>query len=234
MRWGNVSELGQQVAAIWQDPQYAQAWMQADSLADILVFPRTIAAAMVAQERPEVGSVVDIGSGPGAFLAVFLDTFPAATGTWSDASEAMMAAARENLARFGDRVSFVLADMTDLAASGLPERADVVLTSRAAHHLDRPALMHFYAEAAQRLAPGGWLVNLDHTGPVDVWDKRYRALRPAFNKGGTSEPKHHHNYPLTSISDHLDAMSAAGLSDHDIAWRAFYTCLFMGRKEDSA
>lgn len=229
-----MTELGQQVAEIWRDPQYARAWMHGDTLADMLVFPRSLAAALVAQDRPEVRTVVDIGSGPGAFLATFLDTFPQAQGVWSDASEPMLEAARENLGRFGDRVSFVLADMTDLARAGLPETADVMLTSRAAHHLDQPALQTFYTAAAGRLLPGGWLVNLDHIGPEDRWDKRFRALRPAFNKGGTTETKHHHNYPLTSIEDHLDALTAAGITDREIAWRAFYTCLFMGRKDSVA
>lgn len=48
--------------------------------------------------------------------------------------------------------------------------------------------------------------------------------------GVSSEgPRHHHNYPLTSIGGHLDAFAAAGITDVEVPWRAFFTCLFMGR-----
>lgn len=61
-----------------------------------------------------------------------------------------------------------------------------------------------------------------------MWDQRLRTVRREL--GGKSEgPKHHHSYPLTSIRDHLDAFAAAGITDVDIPWRAFFTCLFMGR-----
>jgi SAM-dependent methyltransferase len=223
------TEQGRRVAAVWQDPAFADAWTGSDTFGDLLAFPRRLAAALVALDRPGTRLVVDVGSGPGAFLAVFLDEFPAARGVWSDASEAMLAQARERLA--AGRVDFRLADMTDLAGGGIPRDADVIVTSRAAHHLDRDGLAAFYTEAAAHLSPGGWLINLDHTGPADVWDRRFRAVRPRFAAPRREEPKHHHDYPLTSIEDHLGGYEAAGITDVEIAWKAFYTCLFMGRKD---
>lgn len=227
-----MTEQGERAAEIWRDPSFATSWIAADALTDLLTFPRELAARLVAQDRPGVRSVLDIASGPGAFLSVFLDAFPHAEGTWSDASEVMLQEARAQLAHFGDRVGFVLADMTELTGGGLPSQADVIVTSRAAHHLDKEALTAFYVQAAHRLSPGGWLVNLDHIGPADVWDRRYRSLRQLSSPAASTQPKHHHNYPLTSIADHHAALDAAGLDDHDIAWKAFYTCLFMARKSD--
>jgi hypothetical protein len=32
------------------------------------------------------------------------------------------------------------------------------------------------------------------------------------------------------MTDHLSAMADAGLVDCDLAWRTFYTCLFLGRR----
>ena len=218
-------------AAVWRDPDVARAWMQADTMESILALPRAIAAAIVAHDRPNVQLVIDIGSGPGAFLAAFLDQFPNSRGIWSDASDTMREAAVDRLAPYGDRVRYVVGDMTNLTGSDLPASADVVTTSRAAHHLDRAGLATFYAEAVAHLAPGGWLINLDHTGPADHWDKRFRAVRPRFNKRGGQGPKHHHNYPLTGIGDHVDAFAGAGITDVEIAWKAFFTCLFMGRKD---
>jgi SAM-dependent methyltransferase len=236
-----MTAAGEQAAAAWRDENFARSWADGDSFRDLLELPRRMAAGIIALDNPAPATIVDIAAGPGAVLAVFLERFPDAKGVWSDASEPMLDLARERLARFGDRVEYVLADMTALDGAGLPDGADIITTSRAAHHLDAGTLTAFYTAAARRLKPGGWLVNLDHIGPAsqagppgaagfdEVWDQRLRAARKAF--GITSEgPKHHHNYPLTSVQDHLDALGAAGLSDAEIPWRAFFTCLFMGRK----
>lgn len=55
------------------------------------------------------------------------------------------------------------------------------------------------------------------------------AVRRKFGVAGAPGLKHHHDYPLTSVTDHLDAFSAAGINDVEVPWRAFCTCLFMGR-----
>lgn len=189
---------------------------------------------MIENDNPAPATIIDVAAGPGAVLSVFLDAFGAATGIWTDASEAMLDLAKENLARFGDRVTYLLADMTDLSAVRGTGTADVITTSRATHHLDRAALARFYADAASRLTPGGWLVNLDHIGPGEVWDQRLRAVRKKVAVADGPKLKHHHNYPLASVADHLDGFAAAGVNDVEIPWRAFYTCLFMGRKAGRA
>jgi SAM-dependent methyltransferase len=228
----SVKEQGAVAAAEWRKTGFARSWAEGDSYRDVLAFPRQMAAVIIAADDPAPEVIVDIGSGPGDFLAVMLEQFPQARGVWTDVSEAMFDMARERLATFGDRVDYHLADMTDLAGGGVPDAASVITTSRAAHHLDRDGLSDFYGQAAGRLAPGGWLVNLDHIGPAgpgDTWDQRLRSARKQF--GITqSGPKHHHNYPLTSVDDHLQALAAAGFTDVEMPWRAFFTCLFMGRK----
>lgn len=235
-----VRSQGEQAAATWGDAEFARSWAAGDSFSDLLDFPRRLAAAVVALDNPEPRCIVDVGAGPGAVLEVFLTRFPSARGVWTDASEAMLELAKPRLAPFGDRVEYRIADMTHLAAAGLPEAADVITTSRAAHHLDRAGLHAFYADVAARLAPGGWLVNLDHIGPAsqagppgaagydEVWDQRLRAARKTLG-AGSEGPRHHHSYPLTSISDHFDAFATAGITDVEVPWRAFFTCLFMGR-----
>jgi SAM-dependent methyltransferase len=220
-------------ATMWKDPAFARTWSASDGLGNLLALPWALAAAIVGDDNPAPDVVVDVASGPGAFLAAFLEEFPHCRGIWLDASETMREQARERLARFGDRVELRIGDMTDLAAAGLPGEVAAIMTSRAAHHLDRAELAAFYTEAAAHLAPGGWLINLDHTGPVDVWDRRFRAVRRRFIGPRNEEGRHHHNYPLTSIQDHLHAFAVAGIDDIEIAWKAFYTCLFMGRKASS-
>lgn len=220
---------GQRAASPWQDRAYATAWAHNDATSDLLALPRAMAAAIVAGDRPAAALVADIGAGPGAVLEVFLAELPEARGVWCDASEAMLEQARVRLGPFGERVQFVLGDMTDPANAGIPRGLDALVTSRAAHHLDREGLAAFYAAAARHLAPGGWLVNLDHVGPTDIWDKRFRQARPRFVPPGPPLGAHHHDYPLPSADDHLAGFAAAGITDVDVAWKAFYTCLFMGR-----
>jgi SAM-dependent methyltransferase len=237
-----VTVAGEQAAAAWRNEDFARSWADGDSFRDLLELPRRMAAVVIAGDLPAPETIIDVAAGPGAVLAVFLEQFPNAKGIWTDVSRAMVDLAHERLAPFGDRVEYHLADMTDLRGAGLPGQADVITTSRAAHHLDREGLVRFYADAAAMLKPGGWLVNLDHIGPAsqagppatagpdDVWDQRLRAARKKFGASDSPNLKHHHNYPLTSVQDHLDGLEAAGITDVEVPWRAFYTCLFLGRK----
>jgi SAM-dependent methyltransferase len=232
-----MPEHSRAAAGVWSDPAFAEAWLRADptGAGDLLALPRRIAAALIAYELPHPRLVVDVASGAGAFLSVLLDAFPEARGVWTDASPAMLDKARAALERFGDRVEFLLGNMAELRTAGVPADADVLTTSRASHHLDRAELHGFYREAAGLLRPGGWLVNLDHIGPDEaVWDRRYRAVREQFTGPVQARTAHHHRYPLPSVRDHLDGYRAAGIRDADVAWKAFFSCLFVGRRGTAA
>jgi SAM-dependent methyltransferase len=215
----------------WTDPATATQWAKRDGQRELLATARTIATEIVAGEHDGSITVLDIGSGPGDFLGHFLERFPEATGVWSDISPAMAEMARPRLADYADRVTYRIADMADFEA--LPAAFDVITTSRAVHHLDRDGLRAFYRTAAAHLAPGGWLINLDHVGAAGPWDARLRAARKRLVPRTAEQTPHHHNYPLTSIADHLEALAAAGLTDVDIPWRAYITCLFMARRADA-
>lgn len=223
-----MTEQGKAAAAAWTDPDFARSWAEGDGLRDMLNFPRRMAAAVVAEDNAAPSCIVDIGSGPGDFLAAFLEEFPGARGVWTDASEPMLELATARLAQFGDRVSYRIVDMTDLG-DAVPDGADVITTSRASHHLDRAGLLSFYAAAASHLKAGGWLVNLDHTRLEGTWDARLRRVRKRF-RAAPEQRTHHHDKPLPTIADHLDGYAAAGIEDVGLPWRAFVTCLFMGRR----
>lgn len=230
-----MSKHGEEIAASWQDEEFARAWVAADGQETLLALPRAMAAAIVADDRPDVHVVIDVASGPGSFLAAFLQEFPAARGVWTDASQAMLDTARVRLAEFGDRVSFVLAEMTELAGASLPPAADVVLTSRASHHLDREGLVAFYRSAAELLAPGGWLINLDHVRLSAPWNERMRSARRRFVPGRqTAGQSHYRVGDSPTATDHLDGYVACGIADPEICWRAFRTCLFMGQVSSGA
>jgi SAM-dependent methyltransferase len=224
-----MATSGQQIAASWRDEKFVREWTSTDSLDALLTLPRSIAAAVIGTESPDTRQILDIGSGPGAFLATFLEAFPDATGVWADASDVMEQTARERLAKFGDRVTYVLADMTDLRSSAIPAQVDVVVTSRASHHLDTERLAQFYRDATSYLSPGGWMVNLDHVRLGEAWDDRMRdARKKIIGARPDGRLTHYHSGPTPTISDHVNGYAGCGI-EVQTPWRAFATCLFMGQ-----
>lgn len=207
----------------------ARQWAGQDVLHSLRDLPRAIAAGIVAADRPGSRLVIDIGSGADTFLAPFLAALPDARGIWADVSSSMAALARDRLALYAPRVDFQLADMTDLR--GLPFPADVIASSQASHHLSPWQLRQFYAEAHARLAPGGWLVNLDHTYSVSAeWEQRLRAARTALMPPAPTGRADHDTVTPPTAAEHLSALCAAGFTDLDVPWRAFPTCLLMARR----
>ncbi len=214
----------------WTSPAFAEAWAGEDVLADLLSLPRRISASLVADARVDVAHEVDVGSGPGAYLQVFLEAFPTAQGTWLDASDAMERLGRENLAAFGDRVTYVRGDAERLDELEL-ERAQVVLTSRVLHHFSPASVERFYRTAFALLTPGGFFFNLDHFGTPPGWETRYRRVRDQFTGGRKRDLKpHRHDFPLAEPATHLAWLDGAGFEPADTPSRTFFTALLAARK----
>lgn len=99
-------------------------------------------------------AVLDAGCGSGRVTEQLLDRFPTARVVALDGSAAMLAQASERLARFGDRVRFVEADLTQPLAIG--ESVDAVLSTATFHWIaDHDAL---FASLAGALCSGGQFV----------------------------------------------------------------------------
>jgi SAM-dependent methyltransferase len=214
----------------WHSEAYAAEWTADDVLEGLLDLPRRISAALVADAELDVSHVVDLGSGHGPYLELFLQRFPGARGTWVDSSEAMRGLADERLAPFGERVRFVLADVERLDEVPL-EPADVAVTSRVLHHFSPEALRRAYRAAHDLLVPGGFFFNLDHVGGPDGWERRYRRIRPQFT-GARRQPlkPHRHDFPLAPVEDQLEWLAAAGFEPPDVPWRTLYTALLAARR----
>src|SRR5690349_19417951 len=100
----------------WTSAEYVGQWLGEDVVAEMLNLPRAISVALVEDAGIDVTHVVDLGSGHGPYLELFLDAFPAARGTWVDVSEPMQDEAQQRLARLGDRVAYVLTDVEELGS----------------------------------------------------------------------------------------------------------------------
>jgi ubiquinone/menaquinone biosynthesis C-methylase UbiE len=214
----------------WESAEYVGQWLGEDVIADMLVLPRRISLALVEDAGIEVSHVVDLGSGHGPYLAEWLEAFPNARGTWVDVSAPMQDEAREQLARFGDRVAYVLTDVEDLGAAGI-EPASVVCSSRALHHLSPEALAEVYRVVGEIVEPGGFVFNLDHVGAPGELEQAYRRIRGRFTGERKRELKpHRHDYPLARADQHAAWMEAGGFEHADIPWRMLYTALIAARR----
>ncbi len=221
---------GEQQLGSWHEQSYVAQWADEDVVADMLDLPRKLSAALVADDGVEVEHVIDLGSGHGPYLALFLRTFPAARGTWVDSSEPMLELARERLAEFGDRIEYVVADVERLAEVEL-EPAQVIVSSRALHHSSPEVLTEIYRACFEATAPGGFLFNLDHVGAQGEWDGRLRSIRSQFVGKRRSELAPHRDPDrLATMEEHLERIAAAGYETPDVAWRMFYTVLLAGHR----
>ena len=98
--------------------------------------------------------VLDAGCGSGRVTEVLLDRLPRSRVVAVDGSPAMLEQARQRLARFGDRVEFIEADLR----SPLPihEPVDAILSTATFHWIPEHAALYRHLAAVTR--PGGRLV----------------------------------------------------------------------------
>jgi ubiquinone/menaquinone biosynthesis C-methylase UbiE len=213
----------------WQSADYVGRWAGEDVVARLLDTPRRISTALLRDAGARVDHVVDLGSGEGPYLAHVLREFEYARGTWLDSSAPMLERARESLAEFGDRITFVVAAAEELADAGVAP-ADLVVSSRALHHLTPAKLARCYGEVRALLQPGGWFFNLDHVGSPGDWEQRYRRIRDAFTGARRrSLERHREDEPFHTVADHLRWLEHAGFGAVDFPWRTLYTALLAAR-----
>jgi trans-aconitate 2-methyltransferase len=128
-------------------------------------------------------TVIDHGCGAGRLTEVLLERLPRGRVVALDASTAMLGAARERLARFGDRMSFVHADAARWIA---PTPADALFSTATYHWvLDHDAL---FACVAASLRPGGRLVaQCGAAGNLALMRMRSAAMRARPELAGSFE-----------------------------------------------
>lgn len=212
----------------WQRSGLATQWAAGDRLEAVLALPRRITSDLLAHSEDPVRSVLDVGSGPGAFLTAVLERLPEARGTWTDVSQEMCDIARDRLAGFADRVEFRILDADAVSTAGTPGSFDAVVTSRLTHHLGPAGLAKFYGEVATLLGPRGWVANLDHVDVGQPWTARLALARADVIAPNPSA--HHHDRPHPTLDDHLQALEEVGGFDVVVPWRAYSTVLVVGQR----
>ena len=123
---------------------------------DRVADPQTRWGTVVLDRLPLAGDerVLDAGCGTGRVTELLAERLPNGRVVALDGSASMVEAARGRLARFGDRISYVVADLGQpLPIDG---QVDAVLSTATFHWIpDHDAL---FANLAAVTKPGGWLV----------------------------------------------------------------------------
>jgi tRNA (cmo5U34)-methyltransferase len=177
--------------------------------------------------------VLDVGTGQGLLAALLLDAFPAATAVGLDASEPMREVATQRMEQYGDRFQFVMGDFVE---GELPPAArgpfDVVVSSRAIHHVPSRGKQLLYAAIYNALAPGGSFFNLDGARPVeDELREVYRAAggRPARARPDEERARLSSHY-FETLDEQLDFLRGAGFRLVDCFWKCLDLVLIGGYK----
>jgi tRNA (cmo5U34)-methyltransferase len=152
----------------WADPAFSREYLDcADNYIPdrfyLFHVLRSFYRTFVARNGPV--RVCDLGCGDGILTDQLLREDPAMEVTVIDGSGDMLAAAQ---ARFKGRtnVQFLQRDFEMLLREdSTPGHFDLVMSSFAIHHVDRPQRQKLFAEVLRRLNPEGWFVNIETALP---------------------------------------------------------------------
>ena len=183
-----------------------------------------------------VARVLDLGAGTGLLSGEIAAAYPDARFDLLDASEPMLAEARQ---RLGDALGSVhVADMAQDLPSG---PYDAVVSALAIHHLsddDKQVLMH---RAHERLVPGGVFVNAEQViGPTDRltelyqrrWEMQCRALGATDEELAETHERMRHDR-CRDVETQLGWLRAAGFTDADCAYRSGRFAVLFAIKESA-
>lgn len=182
--------------------------------------------------------VLDVGAGQGSVAACVLDAFPHAEAIGLDISEPMMAAGRERMARFGPRFRYHVGDFADGKLPDDLERPfDVVVSSRAIHHLPADLKRSLYRSIHDALNPGGCFFNLDMVSPGDDYLRALYRQATRFLNGEVVDrsevPAPRPNSPghfFETVGETLGFLAEAGFSSVDCPWKRLNSALVAGYK----
>lgn len=216
----------------WHSASYVEDWIEADMTSDDERRPllRRIAALLPAAHGGPL-RVLDVGGGYGALTAEVLDERPDARVVLHDYSQAMIDQAEQRLAaRFGDRLSYALADLTDPGwTNTLDGGFDVAVSALALHNLGEAALIQrVYRDIFGLLRPGGCVFNLDMLFPAGP------GLAGLYRRDPTRDTRWDVYVSPLGLDAHLGWLRDAGFTEVDCVWKDLDQGLVWGLRGVSA
>jgi tRNA (cmo5U34)-methyltransferase len=201
---------------VMDEPRGAAAFDRAGSDDGPLVAQYEVCARRISDLLPADGTVVDLGSGSGRFLAYFAQRRADARVVGVELSRPMVELGERMLSEegLGDRVALIQADMT-ACEQALPAQVDLLSCMLALHQLPSEvellAALRQVAAIRKRTGCAVWLwdlVRLDDDAAIQQWMAQAPDSDPLFHRDAlASEAAAWTHAELT------DALSEAGLAD---------------------
>lgn len=202
----------------WNDPDFARAWIEANSerphsplreeqLDLLLAILRAHIAATGAHPH-----ILDVGCGAGIVAERVLRDIPGATVAGVDASPPMLAMARERLAPYAERVTLAQADFETMTPDLLPSRPyDAAFAVQAIHNCSDDGKRRTYASIRAALTPGGLFVLSDRVRlATPALFSAYRALWGWLDARFTAAGTPWHTGEGATYAEHEQSVSARG------------------------
>jgi tRNA (cmo5U34)-methyltransferase len=224
----------------WRDPdrvaEYLESSARRETERDTVL---SLLTALIDAEKDAPLNILDIGSGHGPVASACLDAFANARAIGLDVSEAMLAEGEKRMARFGERFRYIIGDF---GAGKLPQSVveagpyDLIVSSRAIHHLPAELMRRMYADIYANLRHGGAFFNLDTASPGNQFlESKFRSIRragrPARPAGDPNEVPHsvafYHHRDAT-LARHMEWLKDAGFVYYECFWKLLGTALIGG------
>jgi tRNA (cmo5U34)-methyltransferase len=167
------------------------------------------------------GRVLDLGAGTGLLARKVLAAHPTARLTLLDGAPAMLAEAEKAL---GDRVGYVVADLSDALPDG---PWDAVVSALAIHHLEDAGKRALFERVREALAPGGVFVNAEQVAaPTPFLERAYARAHEAHARAAGSGDAEWKAATVrmeadrcATLDDQLAWLRAAGFADVDAVYK---------------
>jgi len=175
---------------------------------------------------PLMSRVLDLGSGDGRLLALVKLVRPTANTVALDFSPTMIERLRS---RFDDdsSVEVIVHDLDNPLPLSLGT-FDAVVSSFAIHHVSHDRKRCLYAEAYERLNPGGVFCNLEHVSSPTL------TLHHEFLTAISYTPEEEDpSNKLLDVETQLSWLREIGFQHVDCLWKWRELALFTGRKRSS-
>ena len=224
----------------WREPDRVAQYLESSDLRDReRAAGLSLMTRLVNAEKDARLNILDVGSGHGPVAALCLDAFPNAHAIGLDISDAMMAEGYRLMARFGDRFRYIVGDFGE---GRLPQNAvqagsyDLVVSSRAIHHLPPKLMQSLYADIYANLKPGGAFFNLDTASPEnDFLADLFRSIRRTDRSSGSprdpNEVSHSvsfHHHREATLARHMEWLEEAGFVSYECFWKHLGLALIGG------
>jgi trans-aconitate methyltransferase len=166
----------------WHSRAYVDHWIGADVTRDAErrpVLRKMLSFAPFAKSAAI--RVLDVGAGYGVVTEEVLRAFPKARVTWQDYSRPMRVQAQQRLAKYAERVDYVLSDLANAGwGKTVSGPFELVVSGIALHNLrDHNLIFRCYRVIRELLAPEGCFLDHDYFEYAGGVDMHMAAMKKA-------------------------------------------------------